>query len=166
MSRSSLRRSSTTKHAGAAMSSRLIPPNDGAMFTTVRMISSGSLVSRQIGKPSTPANSLNSSALPSMTGIAPSGPMSPRPRTAVPSLTMATVFLRMVRSCESNGSFSIAVQIRATPGVYAIERSSRSFTGMRLMTCTLPPACNANVRSSHSRSSISESARTASSTCC
>ena len=78
------------------MSSRLTPPNVGASRTTVSMISSGSFVSRQIGNASTPPNSLNSSALPSITGIAPSGPMSPRPSTAVPSLTMATVFLRIV----------------------------------------------------------------------
>ena len=34
---------------------------------------------------------LNSTALPSITGIAAAGPMSPRPRTAVPSVTTATV---------------------------------------------------------------------------
>ena len=36
------------------MSSRLIPPNAGAIFTTVRMISSVSWVSRQIGTALTP----------------------------------------------------------------------------------------------------------------
>ena len=67
------------------------------------MISSGSFVSRQIGNASTPPKVLNSSALPSITGMAPSGPMSPRPSTAVPSLTMATVFLRIVYSKDSSG---------------------------------------------------------------
>ena len=60
-------------------------------------------VSRQIGKASTPANSLNSSALPSITGRAASGPMSPRPSTAVPSVTMATVFRLIVSSWTSAG---------------------------------------------------------------
>ena len=72
-----------------------MPPKPGAMRCTVSTISSASLVSRQIGKASTPANSLNSIALPSMTGIAASGPMSPRPSTAVPSDTTATV-LRLI----------------------------------------------------------------------
>jgi len=44
----------------------------------------------------TPANSLNSAALPSMTGSAASGPMLPRPSTAVPSLTIATSRERQV----------------------------------------------------------------------
>ena len=104
-----------------------------------------------MGKPFTPPNSLNNRALPSITGIAPSGPMSPRPSTAVPLLTMATVFLRMVYLCESDGSFSIAVQTRATPGVYAIDKSSRSFTGAVLMTSTFPASCMRNVRSHQSR---------------
>ena len=59
-------------------------------------ISSTSFVARQSGKASTPANSLNRSALPSMTGMAALGPMSPRPSTAVPSVTTATAFALMV----------------------------------------------------------------------
>ena len=77
------------------MSSRLIPPNAGAIRLTVSTISSASLVSRQIGNASTPANSLNRQHLPSITGIAARGPMSPRPNTAVPSETTATV-LRLI----------------------------------------------------------------------
>ena len=42
MSRISFSRSSTSKHPGAAMSSRLMPPKVGAMRATVSMISSGS----------------------------------------------------------------------------------------------------------------------------
>ncbi len=60
------------------------------MRTTVSTISSTSVVPRQIGTASTPPNSLNSSALPSITGSAPSGPMSPSPSTAVPSVTTST----------------------------------------------------------------------------
>ena len=53
MSSSSLSRSSISKQRGAEMSSRLIPPKVGARSLTVWMISSGSLVARQIGKAST-----------------------------------------------------------------------------------------------------------------
>ena len=76
-----------------------------------------------------PPNSLNSTALPSITGIAASGPMSPRPSTAVPSETTATVFDLIVRFQAASGESAIARQIRATPGVYAIERSSRVLSG-------------------------------------
>ena len=50
------------------MSSRLMPPNTGAMRTTVSTISSAVVTSRQIGKASTPAKFLKRSALPSITG--------------------------------------------------------------------------------------------------
>ena len=111
------RASSTTKAAGAAMSSRLMPPNVGAMRMTVSMISCGSDTSRHTGNASTPANSLNRRALPSMTGMAAVGPMSPRPRTADPSVTTATVFFLMVKSWARAGSSWMAMQTRATPGV-------------------------------------------------
>ena len=91
MSSIALSRSSISKQRGAEMSSRLIPPKLGASRATVSMISSMSVVSRQIGTASTPPNCLNSTALPSITGIAAAGPMSPRPSTAVPSVTTATV---------------------------------------------------------------------------
>jgi hypothetical protein len=73
------------------MSSRLIPPNEGPSALTTAMMPSTSWVSRQIGMASTPPNCLNSTALPSMTGIAAFGPMLPRPSTAEPSVTTATV---------------------------------------------------------------------------
>ena len=84
-------RSSISKQRGAEMSSRLMPPKLGASAATTRTTSSTSVTSMQTGTALMPANFLNSSALPSMTGIAAAGPMSPRPRTAVPSLTTATV---------------------------------------------------------------------------
>ena len=71
----------------------------------------------QSGKASTPANSLNSSALPSITGIAASGPMSPSPSTAVPSETTATMLPLTVSDQARSGSAAIALQTRATPGV-------------------------------------------------
>ena len=78
------------------MSSKLTPPRPGAIALTIRMISSVSCVSRQMGQASIPANSLNSIALPSITGIAAFGPMFPSPSTAVPSVTTATQFPLMV----------------------------------------------------------------------
>ena len=117
MSRSFRRRSSTSKQRGAAMSSRLIPPNTGATSLTVSTILSTSFVARQRGKASTPANSLKSIALPSITGSAASGPMSPRPRTAVPSVTTATVFCLTVSAKTRSRSSWIARHTRATPGV-------------------------------------------------
>ena len=117
MSSSSTSRASISKQRGDEMSSRLIPPNVGAIAFTVAMISSVSLVSRQIGKASTSANSLNSTALPSITGMAASGPMSPRPSTAVPSDTTATLFFLIVYSQARSRSRSMSRHTRATPGV-------------------------------------------------
>ncbi len=99
------------------MSSRFIPPNAGAMRLMVSTISSGSLVSRQMGNASTPANSLKSMVLPSIIGIAALGPMSPKPSTAVPSETTATVLRLMLRLKALSGSSAMARQTRATPGV-------------------------------------------------
>ncbi len=124
MSSRSCSRSSTSKHCGAAMSSRFTPPNTGAMRCTVSTMTSirscdvaPSGTSMQMGKASTPAKFLKSSALPSITGSAAPGPMSPRPSTAVPSVTMATVFFLMVSSCTRAGSAAMALHTRATPGV-------------------------------------------------
>ncbi len=91
MSSSCLSRSSISKQRGAEMSSRLMPPKLGASAATVATISSVLVQARQIGTASTSANRLNSSDLPSITGIAAAGPMSPKPSTAVPSVTTATV---------------------------------------------------------------------------
>ncbi len=81
------------------------------------MISSVSWVSRHTGQASTPANFLNSAALPSITGRAAAGPMLPRPSTAEPSVTTATVLRLTVRRRASSGFSAMAWQIRATPGV-------------------------------------------------
>ena len=94
-----------------------MPPKAGAIRTTVSTMSSTDDASRQIGTASTPANSLKSTAFPSITGSAAAGPMSPRPRTAEPSVTTATTFDFQVSSWTSRGSSAIAVQTRATPGV-------------------------------------------------
>ena len=70
MSSSFCSRSSISKQRGAAMSSRLMPPNPGAIARTILTISSASLVSRQRGNASTSAKALKRRALPSITGIA------------------------------------------------------------------------------------------------
>ena len=103
-SSSSLSRSSISKQRGAEMSSRFMPPKAVEIAFTVRTISSGSFVLKQIGKALMPPNSLKSIALPSITGMAAAGPMSPRPSTAVPSVTMATVFFLIVRVKAFSGS--------------------------------------------------------------
>ena len=96
MSSASFNLVSISKHLGADISSRLMPPKAGAIFITVFIISSVSCVSRQIGNAFTLPNSLNKTAFPSITGMAASGPILPKPRTALPSETTATVFALMV----------------------------------------------------------------------
>ena len=117
MSSSSRSRRSISKQRGAAMSSRLMPANTGAMALTAAMISSVSWVSRQIGNASMSAKRLNSTALPSMTGSAASGPRLPRPSTAEPSVTTATVLRLMVSRRASSGLAAMARLTRPTPGV-------------------------------------------------
>ena len=96
MSKSSFKRDSISKHRGAEISSRLIPPKAGAILTTVLIISSVSCVSRQIGTALTPPKDLKRTAFPSITGMAAWAPMLPSPKTALPSDTTATVFALMV----------------------------------------------------------------------
>ena len=117
MSSSSRSRRSISKHRGAAMSSRLMPPYTGANAFTIEMICSVSVVSRHTGQASTSANRLNNAALPSITGRAAAGPMFPRPSTAVPSVTTATVLRLIVNRRASAGLAAIARHTRATPGV-------------------------------------------------
>ena len=108
---------STSKQRGAAMSSRLMPPKPGAMSSTVRTISSTSVVSMQIGHASMSAKRLKRAALPSMTGSAAIGPMLPRPSTAEPSVTTATELPLIVSFGTSSGWSASAWLTRPTPGV-------------------------------------------------
>ncbi len=103
MSSEARSRASISKQRGAAMSSRLMPPNPGAIISTARTISSTSWLARQIGQASMLANRLNRAALPSMTGSAAPGPMFPRPSTAEPSVTTATELPLMVSLRTSSG---------------------------------------------------------------
>ncbi len=117
MSRLARSRASISKHRGAAMSSRLMPPKPGAIISTAFTISSVSWLARQIGQASMLANRLNSAALPSITGSAAPGPMLPRPSTAEPSVTTATVLPLMVSRETSSGCSASAMLTRPTPGV-------------------------------------------------
>ena len=109
-------RDSISKHSGALMSSRLIPPKVGSRLATTSQKRSGSVSSISTSNTSIPENFLNSTALPSMTGLAASGPMGPRPSTAVPLVTTATRFERAVRLDAWAGSAAIASHAAATPG--------------------------------------------------
>ena len=78
------------------MSSRLIPPNVGAIAFTVLINNSGSVASNSMSKTSISAKILNSKPFPSITGLEASGPISPNPRTAVPLEMTATRFPLLV----------------------------------------------------------------------
>ena len=108
---------SISKHLGAEISSRFIPPKPGAIFFTVSMIFSVSCVARIIGTASTFANSLNKTDFPSITGRAASGPRFPKPKMALPSETIATLFFFQVSSKTFFLFFAISRESSATPGV-------------------------------------------------
>jgi hypothetical protein len=73
-----------------------MPPKVGSSAATASTKRSTSSSSTSMSKTSMPANFLNSTALPSITGLEASGPMAPRPRTAVPLEITATRLPRAV----------------------------------------------------------------------
>ncbi len=77
---------------------------------------SGSCSQISMSKQSMPANFLNSTPLPSITGLAASGPIGPRPSTAVPLVTTPIRLPRAVRLRTSGGLATISSQAAATPG--------------------------------------------------
>ena len=79
------------------MSSRLMPPNVGSSAAIASTSLSRFLSLSSMSNTSMPANFLNSTPLPSITGLAASGPMSPKPSTAVPLVTTATKLPRAVK---------------------------------------------------------------------
>ena len=87
---SSLSRFSISKHSGALISSRFIPPKVGEIAFTVATKSSIFVESISISKTSMSAKILNRTPLPSITGLDASGPIFPRPKTAVPFDITAT----------------------------------------------------------------------------
>ena len=96
---------SILKHSGALISSKLIPPKVGSREATASMNLSGSFWSISISKTSIPANFLNRTPLPSITGFDANGPILPRPSTAVPLVMTPTKLLRAVYLEASFGSF-------------------------------------------------------------
>ena len=78
------------------MSSRLIPPKVGSSAAMISINFAGSFSLISISKTSIPANFLNKTALPYMTGLPARGPMSPSPSTAVPLVTTPTKLARPV----------------------------------------------------------------------
>ena len=83
---------SIIKQSGAAISSRLIPPNVDDIFLIVLIISSLFLLSTSISMESISANLLKSTAFPSITGLDAAAPKLPSPRIAEPLLITATKF--------------------------------------------------------------------------
>ena len=69
-----------------------------------------------ISNTSIPANFLNKTALPSITGLDAKGPISPKPNTAVPLVMTATKFPRAVYLKALFGSLTISSHGKATPG--------------------------------------------------
>ena len=107
---------SILKHSGALISSKLIPPNVGSSAATASINLSGSFCAISKSKTSIPANFLNNTPLPSITGFEANGPISPKPRTAVPLVMTPTKLARAVYFAASFGSLSISKQGTATPG--------------------------------------------------
>ena len=99
---------SISKHSGALISSRLIPPNVFEMLTTVLMNSSGSLVSTSISKTSMSANVLSNKPFPSITGLLANAPISPSPSTAVPFDMTATRLPLLVYKLAFDSSSAIS----------------------------------------------------------
>jgi len=109
-------RRSISKHSGALMSSRLMAPNVGSSAATTFTNRSGSAASTSMSNTSMPANFLNRTALPSITGLPASAPILPSPSTAVPFEMTATRLPRAVRSRAASGSATMASHAAATPG--------------------------------------------------
>ena len=74
------------------------------------MISSGSCELSSMSNTSTSANRLNSTPLPSMTGLPASAPIFPRPSTAVPFDTTAT---RLPLACIPVGQLGVLFDLQA-----------------------------------------------------
>ena len=69
------------------------------------------------------------------------------PSTAEPSVTTATLLRLIVSRRTSSGLAAMASDTRATPGVYAIDRSSLLRSGTFTFVSILPPRCSRKVRS-------------------
>ena len=133
---------STVKHSGALMSSRLMPPKVGSRPAMISTSLSGSVSLISMSNTSRPANFLNSTALPSITGLEASAPMLPRPSTAVPLEITPTRLPRPVKRNTLAGSATISSQAAATPGEYARARSRWLVSGLDATTEIFPGVGN------------------------
>ncbi|CAB5511760.1 hypothetical protein LMG26857_01048 [Achromobacter anxifer] len=129
---------STVKHSGALMSSRLMPPKVASRPAMISTSLSGSVSLISMSYTSRPANFLNSTALPSITGLEASAPMLPRPSTAVPLVITPTRLPRPVYRYTLAGSATISSQAAATPGEYARARSRWLTSGLDATTEIFP----------------------------
>ena len=118
-----------------------MPPNVGSSATIMSTSLSGSVSASSMSKQSMPANFLNSTDLPSITGFAASGPMAPRPSTAVPLVTTPIRLPRAVSDETSRGSRTISSQAAATPGEYASARSRWLVSCLVGSSAILPGGC-------------------------
>ena len=84
------------KHSGALISSRLIPPKVGSNEAIISINLSGSCSLISISNTLMPANFLNNTPFPSITGFDASAPIFPNPNTAVPFEITATKLARAV----------------------------------------------------------------------
>ena len=107
---------SISKHSGALISSKFIPPKVGSKAFTIFTKSSTFLVSNSKSKTSISAKILNKIPLPSITGFPASGPISPKPKTAVPLLITATKLPLAVYLYTSSGFSAMRKHGSATPG--------------------------------------------------
>ena len=87
-----------------------MPPKVGSSAAMMSHSLSGSSSLISISNTSMPANFLNSTPLPSITGLAASGPILPRPSTAVPLVMTATRLPRAVYLNALAGSTTISSQ--------------------------------------------------------
>ncbi len=138
MSSRSLSARSMIKQSGAEISSRLIPPTVGSRSSQNLMTSSAFSDPTSRSKTSMSAKALNSTPLPSITGLEARGPMLPRPSTAVPLETTATRLPRAVYLKTSSGVSAICRQGSATPGEYASDKSCAVTTDLVGTTAILP----------------------------
>ena len=86
------------------MSSKLMPPNVGSKEAMISTNLSGSVSFTSISKTSMPANFLNNTPLPSITGLPAKAPILPKPNTAVPFEITATKLPRAVYLYDAKGS--------------------------------------------------------------
>jgi len=138
MSISSLRRRSISKHSGAAMSSRLIPPKVGSIISMAPIIASVSSVSSSTSKTSMSAKRLNRTPFPSMTGLRPGRRCRParaqRSRRRRPPT-------RLPLGRVTEGLFGVLVDVptgSGDAGEYASERSRWVFVGLVVSMAIFP----------------------------